>query len=371
VFSFVARSGTGKTTFLEKLIPALARLGLRVMVIKHDVHGFEVDKEGKDTWRLRKAGAERVLIANAEQMALMGRMDGETPLRQLVARYAGDVDLVITEGYRRSGLPKILIARSGSPEPFDPEAPEVSEAIAAVTDSPLDIDASIPQLPLADAEPCADFIVGLLTRSAVRRELTGVVLAGGVSARMGCDKATLEFGGGPLLPQLVERLLPQCAGGVLVVRRDALQEIPALPEGGRVVDDLLPQHAALGGLYTGLALAPTPYVFLAACDMPLLDPQLIAWMASTGPASADVLLPISAGHPQPCHAIYSHHCLAAIKEALLSGEFRMDGWHGSVRVERLLQEAWAAVHPSGNSFRGANTEEELMALAQLESPGYS
>jgi molybdopterin-guanine dinucleotide biosynthesis protein B len=77
VFSFVARSGTGKTTFLEKLIPALARLGLRVMVIKHDVHGFEVDKEGKDTWRLRQAGAAKVLISGAGQMALMGKVDGE------------------------------------------------------------------------------------------------------------------------------------------------------------------------------------------------------------------------------------------------------------------------------------------------------
>jgi molybdopterin-guanine dinucleotide biosynthesis protein MobB len=365
VFSFVARSGTGKTTFLEKLIPALARLGLRVMVIKHDVHGFEVDKEGKDTWRLRQAGAAKVLISGAGQMALLGKVDGEIPLRELVARYGGGVDLVITEGYRRSGMPKILVARSGAAQAFDPSAPEVSEAIAAVTDVPLALDPAIPQLPLDDPAPCAQLLAGWVQRAATDRSLTGVVLAGGFSERMGCDKAQLRFGGAAMLPQLVGRLLPLCSGGVLVVRRDNSQQLPELPEGARGVDDLLPEHAALGGLYTGLALAPTPYVFLAACDMPLLDAALISWMGSAGPPGTDVLLPIASGRPQPLHAIYSHHCLAAIKEALLSGEFRMDGWHGSVRVHRVEEADWGAVHPSGHSFYGANTPEELERLKGL------
>jgi molybdopterin-guanine dinucleotide biosynthesis protein A len=182
---------------------------------------------------------------------------------------------------------------------------------------------------------------------------------------MGCDKAQLRFGGAAMLPQLVGRLLPLCSGGVLVVRRDNSQQLPELPEGARGVDDLLPEHAALGGLYTGLALAPTPYVFLAACDMPLLDAALISWMGSAGPPGTDVLLPIASGRPQPLHAIYSHHCLAAIKEALLSGEFRMDGWHGSVRVHRVEEADWGAVHPSGHSFYGANTPEELERLKGL------
>ena len=92
IVSFVAPSGTGKTTYLEKLLPALAARGLRVLVIKHDVHGFEVDRPGKDTWRLRRAGAHGVLIANREQMALMagqgpgysGRLDAPERRRQFV-----------------------------------------------------------------------------------------------------------------------------------------------------------------------------------------------------------------------------------------------------------------------------------------------
>ncbi|MEE2828219.1 MAG: molybdopterin-guanine dinucleotide biosynthesis protein B [Myxococcota bacterium] len=374
ILSVVARSGTGKTTFLERLIPSLLECGLRVMVIKHDVHGFEVDRPGKDSWRLRQAGAVRVLIANAQQMALMGTVDGEQPLRSYVQRYAGDVDLVLTEGYRRSGVPKILVARSGSPEPFDPGAPEAGEAIAAVTDHPLDLDPGIPQLPLDDPAPLVKLLLReFLPRASLSRELTGVLLAGGASRRMGRDKAWLEFGGQLLLPRLAGQILPLCSGGVIVVRRSPDQALPELPDGVRVADDLLPEHAALGGLYTGLALAPTPHVFLAGCDMPLLSTDLVGWLAGQAPARADVLLPVSEGRPQPVHAIYSHHCLAAIKEALLSGEFRMDGWHGSVRVERIEEERWRSVHPSGDSFRNANSPEELAvceALAAAQSsPG--
>ena len=340
------------------------------MVIKHDVHGFEVDREGKDTWRLRRAGAERVLIANAQQMALMGRADGDIPLRELVSRYASGIDLVITEGYRRSGMPKVLVAREGSPEAFDPAAPEVAEAVAAVTDRPLELAPSIPQLPLNDVGPCADFLAGFVAlepgQQAVRRELTGVILAGGASRRMGSDKAHMELDGEAVLPRLVERLAPLCSGGVLVVRRSPDQELPELPGPARLVDDLLPEHAALGGLYTGLAMASTPFVFLTACDMPWVNPEAVAWLASRAPVGADVLLPIWEGRPQPMHAIYGHRCLAAIKEALLSGEFRMDGWHGSVRVQRVEPEDWTQVDPQGRSFRGANTPEELAVLSEAD-----
>ncbi len=367
VVSFVARSGTGKTTFLEKLLPALRERGVRVMVIKHDVHGFEVDKPGKDTWRLRKAGADKVLIANADQMALMGAAHGDTPLRTLVERYAGGVDLVISEGYRKSGMQKILVARSGSRETIDPASFAEGELVAAVSDHPLG-DLPGPLLPLNDPGPCADFLVEHFVRPAQQnRELTGVLLAGGWSRRMGKDKAGLDFRGKPLLPELVERLAPECSGGVLVVKR-RWQELGPLPAAARVVDDLLPDRAALGGLYTALALADTPFVFLAACDMPLLSPELIHMLRGWPCPGADALLPIRNGKLEPVHAIYGHRCLGAIKEALLSGEYRMTGWFGAVRSEHISQESWQKVDPDGLSFRNVNTPEELAAAELLAGP---
>jgi molybdopterin-guanine dinucleotide biosynthesis protein MobB len=364
VVSFTARSGTGKTTFLCGLIPALRRRGVRVMVVKHDVHGFEVDKPGKDTWRLRKAGARQVLISNAEQMALMADTDGDQPLMSLIEKHAADVELVLSEGYRRSAAPKILVSRRHSPKPFAPSEQELEHAIAVVSDHDVGLP-HLPRLSLDDPEECADFLVERFVRpGAVRRPLTGVVLAGGHSKRMGKDKAWLEFRGRPILPQLVESLATVCEGGVTVVRASADQELPELPEGTRVVQDLLPERAALGGLYTGLVLAPTPFVFLTACDMPLVDPALVRWMLRRPPAPADVLLPVHEGRPQPMHAIYGHRCLGAIKEALLSGEFRMDGWHGLVRVERIPQDDWAPHSWHGLNFLNVNTPEDLERASQ-------
>jgi len=363
VVSFTARSGTGKTTFLCGLIPALRERGVRVLVVKHDVHGFEVDKPGKDTWRLRQAGARQVLIANAQQMALMADTDGDQALMSLVERFADHVELVLSEGYRRSNAPKILVARRSAPKPFEPTERELSQAIAVVSDHDVGLD--LPRLALDDPQECADFLVErFIEPAAVRRPLTGVVLAGGRSERMGRDKAWLEFRGRPILPQLVASLAPVCEGGVTVVRRSTEQELPELPEGTRVVEDLLPEHAALGGLYTGLVLAPTPFVFLTACDMPLVDPQMVRWMQRRTPSSADVLVPVQEERPQPLHAIYGHRCLGAIKEALLSGEFRMTGWHGRVRVERIPEEDWSSRSRAGLDFLNVNTPEDLERATQ-------
>ena len=358
IVSFTARSGTGKTTFLERLIPALTRRGVRVLVVKHDVHGFEIDKPGKDSWRLRQAGARGVLLANRDHLALMGVVDGDVPLPELVSRYGHGVDLVLSEGYRRSSTPKILIARQGSKETLSPE--DVHPLIAVVSDHPLAV--GVPQLPLDDPEPCADFLVRRFLgagSATVDRELTGVLLAGGDSSRMGRPKADLVFRGQPLLPTLVERLATVCSGGVLVVRR-AGQALPSLPGSARVVDDLLPQRAALGGLFTGLALADTRFVFLAACDMPLLSAPLIDAMRTLPPATADVLLPVRDGHSEPTHAIYGHRCLGAIKRALLAGEYGMGGWLGSVRVERFDAAQRTSLDPAGLSFANVNTPEDLV-----------
>ncbi len=364
IVSFVAPSGTGKTTYLEKLVPALAARGLRVLVIKHDVHGFEVDRPGKDTWRLRHAGAHGVLIANGEQMALMAAVDGEQSLLSLAERYAGEVDLVITEGYRRSAAAKILVHRKAAGEHYQPA--DIEPLLAVVTDE--DLAPTVPSFPLDDAAPCAEFLESrFIPQETTSRTITGVILAGGMSRRMGTDKAALQLGGEQVLPQLVRRLLPLCSGGVIVVRR-AGQQLPTLPAGAQVEVDLLPEHAALGGLYTGLALARTPFIFLAACDMPLLSADLVAWLRDL-PGDSDVIVPVRSDGLEPLHAIYGYRCLGAIKRALLSGEFRMDGWLGAVRVERVAEQRWRQQHSSGDSFLNVNRPDDLQRAEAVLNSG--
>lgn len=131
IYSIVAYSGTGKTTFLEKLLPVLKEKGLRVAVIKHDGHGFEIDREGKDTFRITKAGADITAIVSRDRAALM-----ENRPRQIhqILSTIHDVDIILTEGYKEGIWPKILIHRedTGNDLPMDPE-----KCMAVVSDVPV------------------------------------------------------------------------------------------------------------------------------------------------------------------------------------------------------------------------------------------
>ena len=110
--SFVAKSGTGKTTLLEKVIAELKGRGYRVGVIKHDAHRFDIDHPGKDSHRLTAAGADTMLISSPEKLALVKQHAGSPPIEELIASYFGDVDIILTEGFKKSGLPKIEVHRA-------------------------------------------------------------------------------------------------------------------------------------------------------------------------------------------------------------------------------------------------------------------
>src|SRR5512146_1450381 len=101
VVSVVGKSNVSKTTFLEKLIPELVRRGYRVGTVKHDVHGFELDTPGKDTWRHRQAGSRAVAISGPDKIALFLGVEREAKLDEVAELIDGQVDLILTEGYKR------------------------------------------------------------------------------------------------------------------------------------------------------------------------------------------------------------------------------------------------------------------------------
>ena len=130
-YSFVAYSNTGKTTFLEKLVPALKARGLRVAVYKHDGHDFEIDKEGKDSWRMTKAGADVTLISSGTKAVIMENryIDPE----ELVSRIS-DVDIIIVEGWKAGPWKKIAMRRSANGKDFP--IPQ-EECFALISDTPV------------------------------------------------------------------------------------------------------------------------------------------------------------------------------------------------------------------------------------------
>jgi len=148
ILGFAGYSGSGKTTLLEKIIPLLKQRGLRISVIKHTHHDFDIDRPGKDSFRHREAGAHEVMIASGHRWALMHelRQEDEPSLEELCARLS-PCDLVLVEGYKLSPIPKLEVHRAITGHPLlYPNDPNI---IAVVTDSKaamhaiqvLDIDA--------------------------------------------------------------------------------------------------------------------------------------------------------------------------------------------------------------------------------------
>lgn len=154
IVCFVGKSGAGKTTFLEKLIAELVDRGYRVGVIKHDVHGFEIDQPGKDTWRLRASGACRVVISSPQRFALIGQVEQELAPAELAVRYLDDVDIVLAEGYKRGSQPKIELCRAARSRELICAAEDL---VALVSDLRFDLD--LPQFDLDDAAGVADLLV--------------------------------------------------------------------------------------------------------------------------------------------------------------------------------------------------------------------
>lgn len=111
IVSIVGKSNTGKTTLIEKLIAELVRRGYKVATIKHDVHGFEIDQEGKDSWRHKKAGAHTVIISSPQKIALIRDTDHDAELTELREKYIRDVDIILSEGFKRNSQPKIEVFR--------------------------------------------------------------------------------------------------------------------------------------------------------------------------------------------------------------------------------------------------------------------
>ncbi|QXB54844.1 molybdopterin-guanine dinucleotide biosynthesis protein B [Aeromonas sp. FDAARGOS 1415] len=160
LLGFVAWSGTGKTTLLERLIPLLGQRGLRLGVLKHTHHDFDIDRPGKDSHRLRQAGAAQVMAASSLRHALIRETpEGEPSLAALLARFdASALDLLLVEGFKHHHFPKVELYRAAIGRPLlFPDDPDI---IALVSDVPQAT--ALPRFGFDDLEAIADFICARL-----------------------------------------------------------------------------------------------------------------------------------------------------------------------------------------------------------------
>lgn len=409
----VGRHNSGKTTLIERLIAELVSRGLDVGSIKHHSHrGFDIDIPGKDSYRHRAAGASETVIAAPGQVARIKTVEDEVECSELV-RSMPNHDIIVVEGYRKSGLPTVEIMRSGSEAdhraaqlfveaarkglplttdftqlgreidrgvPAEGEFSATADAaakmpstntVAVVTDIPEAREAAeiygIPAIGLDDVAALADF----LGEHYVRPRVSVVIQAGGESRRMGQSKATVPFAGRPLICRLVERLAP--VADELIITTNEAERLGFLDEqypelGIKLVPDAYKERGALPGMYTALSSAKNPYVAVVACDMVFASPRLVVAEAlAMHESGADVVAPANKHGFEPLHAMYRKDgCLEAVHTRTERGEKRVQSFFDdpAVFVLPFSQDKVLEVEPRGGCFINANTPEDLARIEQ-------
>jgi molybdopterin-guanine dinucleotide biosynthesis protein MobB len=160
ILGFAAWSGTGKTTLLRALMPQFRQVGIRVGVVKHAHHEFDIDIPGKDSYELRRAGAAQVLVGSRKRWALVveTELEEDPSLADMLAHLSGDeLDLILVEGLKREAIPKIELHRPSMGRPLiclqDPRI------LAVATDAPVVVPQSVVMLDLNDIDAIIDFIL--------------------------------------------------------------------------------------------------------------------------------------------------------------------------------------------------------------------
>ncbi len=397
--AIVGRHNSGKTTLVVKLIEELASRGYDVGSVKHHHHDrFEIDIPGKDSYRHRHAGATETVIACPGQIARVKTTEGEMECADIVASMPGH-DIVIVEGYRKSGLPTIEVmrqenradssvaaafaegARNGASlgtdftqqargeRAFKPDADISSKmptanTVAIVTDiAEAQEAAAIYGIPVFGLDDI-DALVGFLEDYFVRPKITVVIQAGGESRRMGQSKALVPFLGRPLMCRMVERLAP-VADELVITTNEAdklaflKDEYPQLDI--KLVSDIHESRGALPGLHTALGNASHPLVAVVACDMLFASPRLVVAQAiAMKESKADIVVPVNKHGFEPFHALYRKEtCLPVIEDIVAQGDKRAQSFFSRMQVREFPQAEVLRAEPRGGCFINANTPEEL------------
>jgi len=181
---------------------------------------------------------------------------------------------------------------------------------------------------------------------------------------MGEDKRYLVVGEQTLLERGLAVLRSIFQEVLVVIAQDSLP----LKVAARVVRDLVPDCGSLGGLYTGLTQATTPYIFVVACDMPFLEPAVITQFTSRR-ASADIVMAKLAARLHPMHALYGKGCLPVLEQMIRARQLKIQEMvsHASLRVRYVTEADLFTVDPSGRSFYNVNTPADLEAARSLLS----
>ena len=191
----------------------------------------------------------------------------------------------------------------------------------------------------------------------MKKDMTGIILAGGKNSRMGINKAFLEIDGTRLIDNILA-VYQKIFSEIIIVTNDPLSYTEFSET--LIVTDIYKEKGALGGIYTGLFYATYDYSFVTACDMPFLNEDFIIYL--TGQAGKhDIIVPELPEGFQPLHAIYSRNCLSHIKKLLIADKLKIAGFYKEVRLLSIPEEKIKPFNKDGCLFLNVNTPEDLKA----------
>jgi molybdopterin-guanine dinucleotide biosynthesis protein A/molybdopterin-guanine dinucleotide biosynthesis protein len=321
------------------VIPELVRSGLAVAVVKHDAHGVDIDRPGKDSDRLFRAGADVALRAPDETLLRL-RPGERSSLDGMLVDLAADHDLVLVEGHKGTPLPKVWLAA-----PDDPAPPDGAANVEVVL--PWDAARAPALLGLAER---------LVGAAHAARPRLGAVLVGGGSTRMGRAKPLLELEGVTFLERVVSALAPHvtevvlAGAGPVSPRCRSLRRLPDPPG----------LAGPLAGLLAAMRWAPAASWAVVACDLPRLDRDAVAWLIDQRRPGVWAVLPAGPGGKlEPLAAVYEPQARHRLERLAASG----------ARAPRLIAAGPKVSTPSpprriAGGFRNVNTPDELAAVAR-------
>ena len=326
-------SGSGKTTLIEQVVPGLLAGGLKVAVLKHDAHGLDVDRPGKDSDRFFNTGAD-VLAQGPGQTFFRAHHDG-VELAELLAPLTARYDLLLVEGHKHSAIPKIwLLSDDGAAPPTEAGKPLV--VLSRNADRPATVK------PLIDK---------FLTDRLAAEPLMGCVLIGGKSARMGRAKHLIETDGRTWLARTIEYLEQATSAVVISGAGDVPDELGAYPR----LPDAADAAGPMSGLLSMMRWAPRASWLVAACDMPDLTPEAIGWLVSTrAPGKWATMPKVGEKGVEPLLAYYNFRFRTLLETQAAANNYRLNDLAKNPEV------ATPPVPPElASAWRNANSPGDL------------
>ncbi|PIV21197.1 MAG: molybdenum cofactor guanylyltransferase [Deltaproteobacteria bacterium CG03_land_8_20_14_0_80_45_14] len=192
-------------------------------------------------------------------------------------------------------------------------------------------------------------------------KITGIILSGGKSIRMGENKAFIEMEGVPIISAIYS-LFKELFQEVIIVTN---QKELFTHFDSRIYADLIPNKGALGGLYTGIFFSTFHYSFCVACDMPFIKKSLVQYLIKNI-RDDDVIVPRTKDGLQPLHAIYSKNCLDPIKNIIEQGKYKIIDFYHLVKIKIVEENDFFSLDPLRESFINVNTPEELLSVKRVK-----